>query len=123
VSSTKQRVVIRSRPSASRLQVGPTPVAKTEAAARSVRSEAFRHIRTAITSISMANAASIAWDEIWSPSQLPIGAVSIPAAAKSNPVRSSTWPYHHRSIAPTSAVAATVTSEMLTAVFGSTPIQ
>ena len=119
--STTHRAVIRSRPLESRLQVGPTPAQNTDAGIRSLVSAAFRHIRTAITSIRQANENRSRRGGMRLPSQLPTGAVSIPAPANRRPLDTSTWPYRHRSTAPTRAVTATVTSEMLTAVVGSTP--
>jgi len=112
-----------SLPSGSRRQAGPLPAATADGGSRSAGSPAFRHIRTAITSIKTAKEARSGCSGIWAPSQLPSGAVSMPAAANRRPVGTSTCPYRQRSTAPTTAVTATVNSEMPTAVAGSTPIQ
>jgi len=127
-SSTPQRVVSRSLPSGSRAQVGPrlasAVVAKVSlGASRIAGTLALCHIRWATVSIKTAKATSRAGSGIAPPTSDPTGAASMPAAAKSSPVRRSTCPSRARSKAPTIAVVATVTSETPTAERGSTPSQ
>ena len=112
-------------PLISRRQAGPsTSAASAEQATGNpviAVSDALLHIRSATTSISMANSASNTVSEIRPDNHAPTGAPSIPATANTNPVRISTFRARQRPRKPTNDVTPTAASEIPTASRGATP--
>ena len=88
---------------------------------RATGSLAFRHIRTAMASISTAKSPSSTVSGIRSANQDPTGAPIIPATANSKPVGNSTIPRHALWTKPTRDVLPTVSSEIPTASRAGTP--